>query len=261
MKIGIAQICSLLEPSHNLNLIDSLIKNAKKHGIQAVFLPECFYSMSDGLKPTTYLVEKGNDHYQNIQNLAKNHKIYLLGGTAATLEDNAIYNRTYNFGPDGEELGIYDKIHLFSCELTSKGDKNSIDESQIYTEGTKPSIVNAGPLKIGLSVCFDIRFPEMYRNYALSGANMLSISAAFTVPSGKAHWHILVRARAIENQCFVVAPAQWGKNNDRIRTFGHSLIVDPWGDILVDAGEGEKLVVADIDLKKIDSVRKSIKIF
>ena len=119
-------------------------------------------------------------------------------------------------------------------------------------------MIEVNQFKIGLSICFDLRFPELFRNYSSQGANVLSISSAFTVPTGKAHWHTLVRARAIENQSYVVASAQWGKHNDKMSTFGHSLVVDPWGEVLVDAEEGEKIVFAEFSLDRIKSVRERL---
>ncbi len=262
MKIGIIQICSSLDFRENLSKINSFIKEAKEKGAKAVFLPECFYSMSDGRSPTPYTIEDKNEHYKNIQNLSIENSVYVLGGSAATLNDEGqIVNRCYNFSWDGEDLGYYDKINLFSCALKKSGSIKVINESDIYTPGDKPKLIEAMGVKIGLSICFDLRFPNMYRDYVLNGAELLTIGSAFTVPSGKAHWHTLVRARAIESQCFVVAPGQWGRNNDKISTFGHSLVVDPWGDILIDLKEGEGVEVCDLDLNKIKSVRDSIKIF
>jgi predicted amidohydrolase len=121
--------------------------------------------------------------------------------------------------------------------------------------------VSVGDLKIGLGICFDLRYPKMARDYVLNGANLLTFSSAFTVPTGRAHWHTLVRARAIENQCFVVAAAQVGRHNERIQTYGHSLVVDPWGDILVDAGDKVGLHFFDIDLSIMKKVRESVGVF
>jgi predicted amidohydrolase len=121
-----------------------------------------------------------------------------------------------------------------------------VDEGKLYQKGAEEKIIQVKDLKIGLSICFDLRYPQMYQNYAKAGANLLTISSAFTVPTGKAHWHTLVRARAIENQCFVVASAQWGVHNEKVTTFGHSLVVDPWGEVLLDLGEGEKIQVVDL---------------
>lgn len=254
-------MCSGLDPEQNLSKIRHLLKEAKDQGVRAVFLPECFYSMSNGLEPTPHLIDKKNKHYEKIRSLSKDFSLYILGGSAATLFEGKIVNRSFNFDPNGNDLGTYDKNHLFSCEL-KRGDKEKIiDESAIYTPGKETKIVQAGDLKIGLSICFDLRYPRMYQDYRDDGVNLLSISSAFTVPTGEAHWHTLIRARAIENQCYVVAAAQWGRNNERISTYGHSLIVDPWGEILEDAKEGEKIITACVELGKIDEVRKSIRVF
>ncbi len=118
-----------------------------------------------------------------------------------------------------------------------------------------------GALKLGLAICVDLRYPMIFQDYVKQGVNIISVSSAFTKPTGKAHWHTLVRARAIECQCFLVAPAQWGDHNDKISTYGHSLIVDPWGDILADAKEGEKLITAELNLDKIEEVRDAVKVF
>jgi len=260
-KIAALQICSSLNPEENLKKISNLLELAKSQGVTHAFLPECFYSMSDGTVATPFLVDGENLHYKAIQDLAKHSGLYILGGSAATKLDGKIVNRNLNFAPDRTDLGHYDKMNLFSCEITKADSKKVINESDIYTSGKQPIIIDAEELKVGMSICFDVRYPNIYRDYVLQGANLLSISAAFTVPTGKAHWHILLAARAIENQCFVIAPAQWGRHNDKIQTFGHSLIIDPWGTVLADAGEGEKLITAEIDLEQIQDVRKSVKVF
>jgi len=257
MKIGVIQMCSALDYKINLEKVEAFLREAKEQKVEAVFLPETFYSLSDGKTATPHLIEEGNEHFENIRNLATKHSQYILGGSAATKLEGKIVNRNYNFDPEGNLIGIYDKRHLFSCDLGSK----VVNENDLFAAGEEENLIEVGPLKIGLSICFDLRFPEVYLSYSLAGANMLSISSAFTVPTGKAHWHTLVRARAIENQCFVVAAAQWGKNNDKVETYGHSLIVDPWGEVLADAKEGEKLMVADIDLSRVEKARKAINLF
>lgn len=254
MKIGLLQLNSKLEPGPNLAAIHSMIDEGIAQGIKVFFLPECFYSISDGLAPTPYLIDGENEHYQAIKNIALTKQVALLGGSAATALGHQVINRNYNFNEAGDELVHYDKIHLFNCALKDK----SINEADIFTAGTLPQILEYQDLKIGLGICFDLRFSKMAYDYRVLGANVLTYSSAFTVPTGRAHWHTLLRARAIENQCFVIAPAQWGRHNDRIQTYGHSLVVDPWGEVLVDAGEGEKLVTADIDLERVVDVRKRI---
>ena len=260
MKIGVIQLQSVLEPAQNLSTIRKFLAEAKANHAEAVFLPEVFYSVSDGTKPSPYLVEGKNEHYEAIRALAVDSGLYILGGSAATKVDGKILNRSYNFAPDGTEIMTYDKMNLFAVDLSKHPSNTVIDEARIYTCGNTPKILPLGDFKIGLSICFDLRFPELFRKYSSQGANVLSISSAFTVPTGKAHWHTLVRARAIENQCYVIASAQWGQHNDKISTYGHSLIVDPWGEVLADAEEGEKIIYADLSLEKIESVRARLNV-
>ena len=260
MKIAVVQLQSVLDPAQNLSTITKFLNEAKAKGVKAVFLPEVFYSMSDGTKPTPYLVDGHNEHYQAVRNLAVNSGLYILGGSAATLHQGKVVNRSYNFAPDGTELATYDKINLFRVDLSKHPSNTVVDEARVYTAGNTPKILSLDGFKIGLSICFDLRFPELFRSYSYQGANVLSISSAFTVPTGKAHWHTLVRARAIENQCYVIASAQWGQHNDKLSTFGHSLIVDPWGEIIADAGEGETIIYGELDLDKLESVRARLNV-
>lgn len=251
MKVAIIQLTSVLDYKVNLLKIDELIKKGKKDGANHFFLPEVYYSMSNGLTPTPYLIEEGNEHFNNIKNLAKANEVYLIGGSAATKVEDKIVNRSYNFDPKGNLLLTYDKIHLFRVNLPG----TNLDEGKVYTAGSKPELLKLGDFTFGLSICFDLRFPELFRYYMKEGANVLVIPAAFTKPTGEAHWHTLLRARAIENQCFVIASAQVGEHNERIKTYGHSLVVDPWGEILVDAKEEVGVFVCDLDLKRLEEVR------
>jgi predicted amidohydrolase len=260
MKIGVIQLTSVLEPERNLAKIREFIQLAKHQNAEALFLPEAFYSMSDGTKPTPYLVEENNHHYEAIRSLALESGMYILGGSAATNVNGKILNRSYNFSPDGSELTTYDKINLFAVDLSRHPSQTVIDEAKVYTPGRDPKILNLKNYKIGLSICFDLRFPELFRSYSFQGANVLSISSAFTVPTGKAHWHTLLRARAIENQSYVIASAQWGAHNDKIFTYGHSLVIDPWGEVLVDAQEGEKIIFSELSLDKIEAVRSRMNV-
>lgn len=260
MKIGVIQLQSVLDPVVNLTTIRNLLTQAKEAGAKAVFLPEVFYSMSDGTKPTPYLIEDNNEHFEAMRSLATDFGLYILGGSAATLLNGTVVNRSYNFDPSGKLIAHYDKMNLFSCDLSKHPSNQIIDEGRVYTCGSKPELMELGEFNIGLSICFDLRFPELYRWYSSQGANVLSISSAFTVPTGKAHWHTLVRARAIENQSYVIASAQWGKHNEKMSTFGHSLIVDPWGEVLADAEEGEKIIFAELSTEKLLSVRERLNV-
>lgn len=254
MKIAVVQLTSVLDYKQNLEKIRKFLGEAKDLGAVAAFLPEVFYSMSDGNTPTPYLVQDGNEHYNEIKKLAIDFDMALIGGSAATLLNGKVVNRAYNFDKHGNDLGHYDKINLFACDLPDK----KISEAKNYTAGSDYKMVEFGSKKIGLGICFDVRFSEMSLHYRKSGAEVLTFPAAFTVPTGKAHWHTLLRARAIENQCYVVAAAQWGVHNDNMQTYGHSLVVDPWGDILLDLADGEKVGVVDLDFSKIDLIRHSV---
>jgi predicted amidohydrolase len=237
-----------------LETIRGLLKDAKAQGAEAFFMPEVFYSMSDGITPTPYLVAEGNEHYKEIQKLSTDFQMAQIGGSAATLLNGKVVNRAYNFDKNGKDLGHYDKINLFACDLPDK----KISEAKNYTAGSEYKMVEYNSTKIGLGICFDVRFSEQALFYRNQGAHVLTYPAAFTVPTGKAHWHTLLKARAIENQCFVIASAQYGYHNEKIQTYGHSLIIDPWGEILVDLKEGVGVGVAELDLEKINYIRHSV---
>lgn len=254
MKVAVIQITSAIDYKKNLEVIDRLIKEGKAKGAEAFFLPEVFYSMSDGNSSTPYLVEEGNEHFENIRQLAIKNQIALIGGSAATLLNGKVVNRAFNFDDKGTDLGHYDKIHLFACDLPDK----KLSEAKTYTPGSEYKMVQYKNVKVGLGICFDVRFSEMAHHYRMNGAHILTFPAAFTVPTGKAHWHTLLRARAIENQCYVIAAGQVGYHNEKIQTYGHSLIIDPWGEVLVDLKEEVGVGVAEIDLEKINYIRHQV---
>ncbi len=258
MKVGVVQITSHLDPEVNLKKIRTFFDEAQKKNCRAVFLPEVFYTKSDGENQTPYLVSFDNDHFKAIEDLVSQYDFYVLGGSVVFKDQGIIRNRVLNFAPGGKTLDYYDKINLFSCDVIHEGKQLKLDEGNLYTPGNTPKIIEADEMKLGLSVCFDVRFPKLYQDYVDQGVNALSISAAFTVPTGKAHWETLVRARAIETQCFVFASCQWGKHNGKMESFGHSLIISPWGDILANGEQGEKLLVAEIDFLEVGLTRKKV---
>tara|TARA_R110000868_G_scaffold183422_2_gene424716 strand:+ start:13871 stop:14644 length:774 start_codon:yes stop_codon:yes gene_type:complete len=255
MKIALIQMTSGLEPKDNLAKLDAWLSQAHSEGAKVAFLPEVFYSMSNGLAPSPYLPDGGNEHDEAIKNLAIKNKIAIVGGSAAAKLNGSVINRAYNFDAHGNDLGHYDKRKLFACDLSN----TKLTEADIYTSGNEARLVEVEDWKIGLGICFDLRYPEFARAYNKAGAEILTFASAFTVPTGRAHWHTLLKARAIENQCYVIASGQWGEHNERIRTFGHSLVIDPWGEVVVDAGEGEKLVFAELSHKRVADVRAMIK--
>jgi predicted amidohydrolase len=171
-------------------------------------------------------------------------------------EDGKVANRSYVIDREGVVRARYDKIHLFDVDLPTG---ESWRESNVYSPGQGVVLVNGTPVgKLGLTICYDLRFPMLFARIAEANADVISVPAAFTVPTGRAHWHVLLRARAIEAGLFVVAAAQVGHHEDGRNTFGHSLVVDPWGEILLDMGEETGVGFADIDLKRISDVRSRI---
>ena len=259
-KIGLIQLNSKLDPLVNLERINYFIQESVKEGATQIYLPECFYSMSDGQNVSPFLIEKGNEHEKALSNLAKKHNVFLVGGSAATKENEKVYNRSYNVTPSGEFLDSYDKINLFRCNI-KKESSISIDESLLYTPGKDGNIISVEEISIGQGICFDIRFPEHFVKYRQKKVDLITIPAAFTRKTGALHWHALVRARAIECQCFVIASAQVGKHNDRVNTYGHSLVVDPWGEVIADlGGKNEGYQTVSLNFDKVREVRESIRI-
>lgn len=257
MKIAIIQITSVLDPKINLEKIDRLIKEAQSASpeLEAIFLPEVFYSMSNGVDATPYLIEEDNEHFREIQSIAIKHNLYVLGGSAATKFEGKIINRSYNFSPRGELISFYDKIHLFAVDLKGKTKSTVLDEGKIYSSGDSLQTMDIGPFKMGLAICFDLRFPELFRSYFSKGVNVFSVSSAFTVPTGRAHWITLLKARAIENQSYVIACGQWGVHNEKIETYGHSVVVDPWGEVIADCGEGETFAICELSINRLNQIR------
>ena len=186
---------------------------------------------------------------------AKRHGVTILVGSQLILDDDRIVNRSFLLDTDGEIRARYDKLHMFDIELANG---ESYRESDAISPGDRAILVETGLGKIGLSVCYDLRFGALYRALARAGAEIITIPAAFTQTTGEAHWHTLVRARAIETGSFVIAPNQCGHHCDKRYSFGHSLIVDPWGEILADGGAEPGVVYADIDTGRVVKVRSRI---
>jgi predicted amidohydrolase len=188
---------------------------------------------------------------------AARHRIWVHIGSLAVLADNGkVANRSFVIDREGRVRATYDKLHLFDVDLPTG---ESWRESNVYSPGAGVVLVNGTPVgKLGLTICYDLRFPGLFAQLAEAAADVIAVPSAFTVPTGKAHWHVLLRARAIEAGLFVVAAAQVGHHEDGRNTFGHSLVIDPWGEVLLDMGEEQGLGFADIDLKRISDVRARI---
>lgn len=243
---------------HNLEEARSFIREAAKKGATLVALPENFAFLG---KLDARLEESEKIAVQAekfLANAAREYGIYLLGGSYPVLAASGkVFNRSTFIGPDGSTLASYDKIHLFDVDL--EGGESYRESDYVQPGENEPVTVKSDDLGIiGLSVCYDLRFPELYRVLSKNGAELLSVPSAFTRTTGKDHWHPLLKARAIENTCYLIAPAQTGLHGKNRKTFGHSLILDPWGTVLADAGEDTGVVYAECDPKRLDEVRRSI---
>lgn len=260
LKIGVIQVCSYENALENQRKVELHLKKAINENVKYIFLPEVFYSLSKNARKSDYLVTNPQEQLQFYAELAKKYQVYLLGGTVAVLEGEKVFNQVIHFYPDGPLRAIYNKNHLFSC-IINKGLENEqiIDENQSYDPGSQLACDDLPDFKLGLSVCFDLRYSHVYKHYREQNCELVSISSAFTKITGAAHWHTLVRARAIENQYFVVATNQWGIHNDKMETYGHSLVVNPWGEVLLDLGEGENFGFCEIDLDQIEKTRDAIR--
>ena len=255
MIAACVQLTSTEDVEANLARTRRWIARAAEAGARLVALPENFaYMREEGAGPNPAAQGLEGPLLGFLCDEAKRHGIVLAGGTipeAISDDPERVYNTALLIGPEGEIAASYRKIHLFDVDLPGA----RLTESRGVAAGDT-SVVADTPLgKIGLSVCYDLRFPELYRELAAQGARILLVPSAFTVPTGSDHWQVLLRARAIENQAFVVAAAQIGVHNARRRSYGRSMIVDPWGVVLATAPDREGLALADLDFDQLEDMR------
>ena len=235
-----------------------LIREAARQGADYVLTPEVSNIMQENRKALFELLatEEEDKSLKAYRELAKELNIHLhIGSLALRATPERAVNRSFLIGPDGNVLATYDKIHMFDIDLP---DGETYRESANYQAGETAVISDLPWGRIGLTICYDVRFPALYRALAESGASFITVPAAFTKKTGEAHWHTLLKARAIENGCFIFAAAQGGKHENKRETFGHSLIVGPWGEILAEGGIEPGVVLAKIDSARVVEVRKSI---
>ena len=257
-KAACIQMTATPDVAHDLATLARLIGDAAAAGAAFVATPEycAGLDVKDGLlRPVAH---PGDSHpaVAALAGLARHHGIWLLiGSVGVTAEDGRIRNRSFMLRPDGSIAARYDKIHLFDIDL---GNGETHRESATIAPGADAVISPCAEGHIGLSICYDVRFAHLYRTYAKAGAELLAVPAAFTRVTGEAHWHTLLRARAIENGAYVIAPGQCGTLAGGGQCYGHSLIVDPWGRVLADGGENEGFIVADIDLALVRDTRARI---
>jgi deaminated glutathione amidase len=257
MRAAIFQMTSGIDPAANAAAIADMAARAKADGADMLFTPEMAgYLDRDRKRAAATLHSEGDDPVlAAVREAAAKQGLWVhLGSTPLKDErsDGRWANRSFMIDDSGEIRARYDKIHLFDVDLATG---ESWRESSVYGPGERIVAVDTPWARMGMSVCYDMRFPDLYRALTNAGATVLLMPAAFTVPTGKAHWHILLRARAIEAGCFVVAAAQTGCHADGRETYGHSLVVDPWGDIVLDMGEPAGLALAEIDLSRVEDVR------
>jgi predicted amidohydrolase len=267
MRVAAVQLTSQNEVGANLDRARQLVGRAAAKGARLVLLPENFAFFGDeegkrAIAETIAIAPSASDGpiVAALRDAAREHSVWLVAGgmPEASADPLRPFNTCAVLAPSGELVARYRKIHLFDVEL---GDGASYRESAATSRGGEPTVVaiptESASLRVGLSVCYDLRFPELYRRLVDLEAELMVVPAAFTLATGKDHWQVLLRARAIESQAFVLAAAQCGKHGSRL-TFGKSCLVDPWGEIIAQASEGEGVVVGDVDIDHLARVRQKL---
>ena len=258
-RIALFQSTTGIDPDANARALLDAIEQAAAGDAEMLFTPEMSGLLDrDSARAAKVLRLPDKDQVlAAVRDAAARYRIWLHVGSLAVLTNGGkVANRGFVIDREGEVRATYDKLHLFDVDLPTG---ESWRESNVYSAGKGVVLVNGTPVgKLGLTICYDLRFPGLFARLAESDADVIAVPAAFTVPTGKAHWHVLLRARAIEAGLFVVAAAQVGHHEDGRMTFGHSLVVDPWGEVLLDMAEEQGVAFADIDLKRISDVRARI---
>ena len=259
MRIALHQMTSTIDPMRNASDMADAIAKAAENGACMYFAPEMAILVDrDRARARKYMTnESHNMALQSLIAAAARHRMWVHIGSMPILDEGAdkLANRSMIISPDGAITARYDKMHLFDVDLASG---ESWRESSAYVGGEKPVMVQTPLGLMGLAICYDMRFPDLFSAYAKSGVDIITLPSAFTVPTGEAHWHTLLRARAIESAAFIIAAAQCGVHEDGRQTYGHSLVVDPWGTILRDMGSSPGLAFVDLDIDMIQRVRKQI---
>ena len=258
LRVAALQYCASDDVAKTLHHIQPLIAKAASKA-SLVALPECANYLAASREQLFQKAEWDDESYSQkwLGNIAREFGIWLLAGSLIMRrrDNNQLANRSLLFGPDGEVIAYYDKIHMFDADV---GDGKMYRESASFSAGQSPVIAHIDNVPCGLTICYDVRFAHLYRQLALDGAQLFLVPAAFTALSGKAHWHVLLRARAIETGCYIVAPAQSGTHADGRKTYGHSLIINPWGEIIAEAKDGDSIICASLDLSATARARNAI---
>ena len=258
MRVALAQMTSVPNLHLNIKFIEDNIIKAKKNNADLIVFPENCGFMGRGSEMFANAYEEAAHPVLIASRIAaNNNNINVLLGSIAVLSErskkNKLANRSIFLDRKGSTVGRYDKINMFDANLSSKEKYN---ESNRYAAGSETVVIENELGRIGLTICFDIRFPELYQKLSHQGCNIITIPSAFTVNTGKFHWEVLLRARAIETSCWILAPAQIGEHYPKRKTWGHSMVVDPWGNIIVEAKNRQKLIYADLDLNRSNDIKK-----
>ena len=258
MKVAALQMVSGPEVGPNLEVATALLAEAAAAGAGLAVLPEYFCLLGRRDDDKLKVAEAPGDGpiQQALADAARRHAMWVVGGTLPirAAQPDRVFNACCVFAPDGTLAARYDKIHLFAFD----NGRERYDEGRVLQAGHEPVAVQAGDFRVGLSVCYDLRFPELYRALMLPACDLIAVPSAFTWTTGRAHWELLLRARAVENQCYVVAAAQGGTHDNGRRTWGHTMIVDPWGAVLAQRDEGAGVVLAELDPAHLAEVRRQL---
>lgn len=258
ISIGLVQLCSGKQVDENLRMAEALMETAVQRGAQVIALPENFSMMGEASeKLAAAEAALAGPGSQFLQAFAARHGVCIVGGSIPlkTSNPSKVTNTCLVFDSSGRMIARYDKMHLFKLEYDAE---NTFDESRYIEPGKELVIFEHLGVRMGLSICYDLRFPELYRALGKKGAEVVFVPSAFTVPTGRDHWEVLLRARAIENQCYVVAPAQFGVHDGQRKTYGRSMIVDPWGQVIAQCPDREAVVVGEVDLDYLREVRAKL---
>ena len=252
MRLSLIQITVGPQIEKNFEKVDKFINKALSFKPNLILLPECFLFLSNFKKFSFSMDHEYISHYQNF---AKQNKINLLLGSLPILDNDKVYNRSVFINHEGSIASYYDKIHMFDVILKNN---EAYKESDTYTSGSSLKIMEIHGQLMGHSICYDLRFPKLFRELSKKSCKAIVVPSAFTYTTGKAHWHCLLRARAIENGVFIIAPNQWGINEEKRSTYGHSLVVNPWGEIVSEATDSEMVLNCEIDLNIVENFQNSI---
>jgi deaminated glutathione amidase len=259
MRIAVVQMTSGIDPAANAATLVDAIAEAAAGKAQMVFTPEMSGLIDSNRDRARQSVcsEADDPVLRAVRDAAKTHQIWVhLGSTPVRVEDGGRFaNRGFIIDPAGRVVARYDKIHLFDVDLPT-GERWR--ESAAYVSGQRAVVAQTVLGPVGMGICYDVRFPALFAVQSAAGAKILTVPSAFTVPTGQAHWHVLLRSRAIENACWVIAAAQVGLHEDGRKTYGHSLVIDPWGTIVLDMEQQPGVAFAEVDLSQVDDIRSRI---